>query len=332
MPEGPEVSVVDDILTGLALAVQRHDDISADPRYVTKTKLEKLVYMAADEFDCPYTYSWYLAGVKARSSSSFKPSYQTTAQTVTPDVNESFADDSIPYSPTEREEEYAEFFDEYVHWLVKSKYEFLEDFYSSEAPDEYQELYLSVHSVRTLLDETVNELDSSDSTLQTGLSSFEEEQPSVNVRYEDIGRKISRIHLELSADSDLRKAMPQYKRYTDLLERALFGLSNMNAADVGDEQIRCISKLDEFHYHNAWKLPALVISLNTARGPRCDEIIADRSQKLDNFEPRYSRGLEDLAEDCRAAGLLDGDVKYPEPDNSQSMELIAELTNRYLSN
>lgn len=55
-----ERELVDDLLKCIAEAMYRLDDV--DPSYANKTKLQKLLYLAIDEFDLPITYSWYLAG------------------------------------------------------------------------------------------------------------------------------------------------------------------------------------------------------------------------------------------------------------------------------
>jgi hypothetical protein len=55
-----ERALVDDLLECLELAIER--DESVNRRYANKTKLQKLLCLAIEEFDLPITYSWYLAG------------------------------------------------------------------------------------------------------------------------------------------------------------------------------------------------------------------------------------------------------------------------------
>lgn len=55
-----EHALVDGLLECLAIAMDRRPDV--DPAYASKTKLQKLLFLAIDEFDLPLTYSWYLAG------------------------------------------------------------------------------------------------------------------------------------------------------------------------------------------------------------------------------------------------------------------------------
>jgi hypothetical protein len=55
-----ERAMVEDLLACLTEAVA--DVKSVDPQYANKTKLQKLLYLAIEEFDLSVTYSWYLAG------------------------------------------------------------------------------------------------------------------------------------------------------------------------------------------------------------------------------------------------------------------------------
>ncbi len=55
-----EHTLVGDLLECLAIAIDQTAEV--DPEYANKTKLQKLLYLAIDEFDLPLTYSWYLAG------------------------------------------------------------------------------------------------------------------------------------------------------------------------------------------------------------------------------------------------------------------------------
>jgi hypothetical protein len=55
-----EHALIDDLLECLAIAMDQREDIN--PAYANKTKLQKLLFLAIEEFDLPLTYSWYLAG------------------------------------------------------------------------------------------------------------------------------------------------------------------------------------------------------------------------------------------------------------------------------
>ena len=55
-----ETALVDELLDCIAEAMEGLDEV--DVTYANKTKLQKLLYLAIDEYELPVTYSWYLAG------------------------------------------------------------------------------------------------------------------------------------------------------------------------------------------------------------------------------------------------------------------------------
>ncbi|QSG02825.1 hypothetical protein [Natranaeroarchaeum sulfidigenes] len=86
-----EQDVVDELLTCIAEAMAQLDDV--DPTYANKTKLQKLLYLAIDEFDLPVTYSWYLAGAVLPGDSGtptgLKSAFDKLPETETPTIKES---------------------------------------------------------------------------------------------------------------------------------------------------------------------------------------------------------------------------------------------------
>jgi hypothetical protein len=55
-----ESALVEELLECIGVALARTDGVSQE--YANKTKLQKLLYFAIEEYDLPITYSWYLAG------------------------------------------------------------------------------------------------------------------------------------------------------------------------------------------------------------------------------------------------------------------------------
>ena len=55
-----ESELVQQLLSAISETIHEAPDI--DAAYSNKTKVQKLLYFAIDEFDLPITYSWYLAG------------------------------------------------------------------------------------------------------------------------------------------------------------------------------------------------------------------------------------------------------------------------------
>jgi hypothetical protein len=55
-----ESALIEELLDCIGEALERTEGVSRE--YANKTKLQKLLYFAIDEYDLPITYSWYLAG------------------------------------------------------------------------------------------------------------------------------------------------------------------------------------------------------------------------------------------------------------------------------
>lgn len=97
-----ERTTVEGLVECIAEAMSRLDDV--DPKYANKTKLQKLLYLAIDEFDLPVTYSWYLAGAVVPGDSTTPSDLQSTfddlpnteTPTVTPSEAEPVTDDDEP--------------------------------------------------------------------------------------------------------------------------------------------------------------------------------------------------------------------------------------------
>lgn len=333
-----ESEIIYDVLLGLALAVIEDEQVISDGtlRTITNTKLEKFVYMAVDEFDLPVTYSWYLAGAKAQSPTGRRDRFKTAHGSITgqseagkPVVRETLRD----FEASAEVRTFADFFGERLQWLFKDKYEFLADFYEEYAPSRFEELYLKSHELRILLDRTVEQLDESHAgTIQTGLSSFDgSSEGGPPDHYEYAGRLISNIHMELADDEILRPMLPAYQAFTDILEDAFMKLAALDVDDLSPAHIECFAELSDFHYNHAWQYPCLRISIETASGPRREEVVTDHVQRLETFEEGYHPRLENKRELCLNAGLSPKPSDYPERSGSDLEVDIAELTHEYLS-
>lgn len=98
-----ERDLVDDLLECIAIAIDRTEGV--DREYANKTKLQKLLYLAIDEFDLPITYSWYLAGAVLPDDAATPQTLATSFdQMATPDQPEMSLRDSVAVSEVESPE------------------------------------------------------------------------------------------------------------------------------------------------------------------------------------------------------------------------------------
>lgn len=292
-------------------------------RELTALEAEKLTFFAIDEFDLDLTYSWYIAGAKTAIGHSSEPAHSAfptgpTEPTGPTDLEansetrtefgelraETADDDDIP-------DEYVDFFASETFfgdynlrkiWYT-DRYEFLEDFYEAFAPEEYADLYLTSTEIREKLAEVDEILDNRDES--TTLGDFGEGgsdmvlDPSTE---QEIRYLISDLHLALSASDELSQTQPVVTDGTDLIERVLYRLTQIDSVD--DEQRELINDLSDFFFYAVWKYPALAISAEENDGRNALSLRVERLQEFDEFEETVERRCEAFADAFRDAGLL----------------------------
>lgn len=326
------------ILEALALAIRRSDEI--DSSSVEKTsdlKIQKFGHEALaayDELD-EVTHSWYIAGAKADvpkdvfGKKQFVETYDRMGAT---DLDDStFIDGFERYEPSEEVQKYATYFTDRFDlddvWFTKSDY-FLRDFYLDMAPPKYRDLYVAVQELRIQLKSTIGELSAivGDSS-QVDLSDFGQETPVMGPdRYDEIAKTVSEIHLELGMDEQLQRTLPLYRAFTDVLEDAYLALSKLDVSRLDETQLQAFKALSNFHYYEAWKLPSLVISMETARGPRAQDLQVRKARELQTHMENLEEEIEDIWRTCSDAGLIPAVADYPATEtDDESLDDLIEL-------
>lgn len=318
-----EREIVRDALDGLALAVARSDDLGAASLEKTSdTKLEKFLYEALLETGTlgDVTHSWYLAGPKTEATGTspntdrLVNAYERVAPG--PRGSSSFTDERDVYEPNSRVRRFAEFFrDRYElsdKWFTPGG-EFLSEFYRRRAPNRYRDLYVAVQRLRNLLSKMDRELYSlaSAEAQDTTLAAFgQNTTPTGPSYYDEVTEVVSRIHLELAGDDALSDVLPAFRSFTDLLEDVFLAVSEMDVDRIGTDQSTAFKSLKRFQFYEAWRLPALVISRETASGPASDELRRERNRTLERERQTFSDRLADQRDACVAAALSPTETDY----------------------
>jgi hypothetical protein len=348
MPPVTEDEVIEKIQEGLALAVSETDGID-DPstRYLTKTKLQKLVWLAVREFDEDVTYSWYLAGPNLEServSTGFLDS--AFEKVATPSVpSPDLRDERPDYEPDPQVRRYADFFGSQIPhddgtldlkddvWY-KSGDEFLEEFYDHYAPDEYHEVYAASIDLRNQMEETIRRvaelINAQDGGAQASLDSFGSSTPTAPDHYKEIGLLVSRMHLALSQNGDLEDTVPRFKQFTDILEDTYMMLAKVEVKDVNKGHLEALRRLRDFHYYKAWRIPALIVSERTATGPGASELRRKATDNLESLNNEYDHKIATIESYCAERGLLPDYTDYPDRDDTEMQALVDELADRYI--
>ncbi len=339
-PTAEERAKLESIFEGLALAVSRSGELGDDSvNKIGDVKLEKFVYKALnaqDELD-EVTHSWYLAGAKTDvpNDSFTTDDLKTAFDRVTgpSGSTDEFIDHQSNYTPSPAAEAYAEYFtsdfDLEGAWFTYGEY-YLLDFYKEETPAEYRELYIASQKLRNLLNTLVNDVREITSNDQTGtLADFGQTQSVTGPsHYDEIAEQVSKIHLELAKDEQLKDVLPEFRMYTDLLEDACLALEKMEVERIGDPQLRAFKDLRSFHFYKAWKLPSLIISTKTAEGPRSDELRVRHIRELEQCRESFPEKFEEVSSKCKDATLTPTVEDYSNLVSED--ELLDELIERYV--
>lgn len=337
-----EREIVRDALEGIALAISRSSDLDADSLEMTsKTKLEKYLYEGLKyRGDLGnVTHSWYLAGAKAAVSeelldtNQLQSAFERVARG--PKHSPQFSDEREGYTPTNRAREYADFYshryDLDEKWYTSGE-TFLLDFYRREAPEEYRELYTAVQRLRNVLSETDRELYriAANEQQETTLAAFGQDATITGPdHYDEVTKLVSRIHIELANTDELAETLPAFRQFTDLVEDVFLALSELSVDRIESEQLQAFKSLKRFHFYEAWRLPALVISSQTAAGPRSEELQSEHLRTLDEQERRMREKLREQRQACAKAALVPTTADYSVSEDDVSSE-IDELLRTYL--
>lgn len=316
--------LVDDLIHGLEGALSELDIGSKPFKQANygKIKLHKTAFLGADWSDIPVQYSWHTYGPDLGNSIPSPEGIQPTAVEEIPH----------PYTPSVRPgvtdtypspEQYKEFYldlevgnFEGIDGIIEANlHDFLNDFYSENAPPRFKELYL--HNV----------------DFQRFLW---EDEGTLNVIFvdddycRDIGRIISDLHSELMNNDVFNEVVEPFMAYTDLVEDVYMALSRRTQDDLNGDPRTIIRELSEFYHDYAWKYVAETISRETPHGIDKNAIRTGASDELQFLDEHYDGFLENLTNLCAEACLIpEADEYYPENSGSAINDTVSELTDAY---
>jgi len=207
---------------------------------------------------------------------------------------------------------------------LKSTDQFLIQFYHVHAPEPYHDLYESCLHVRSVLRAVTDEV----RAVVDGRSM----SADVQRHYEEVGRYLSEVHLELRRIERLRETSRLFIRCTDVIEDALMVLQDLSPDEYRDAHVEALEDLQSFYFEWAWKYPALEISADTATGPSEEKVVAARARTLATFDERLEEQLSDTVDELAAVGLIPDYSDYPDLERDSLNESIVNLTNAYLDN
>lgn len=415
-----ETELISGLVECLEAAVAEAD---IDLQYANKTKLQKLLFLAIEEFDLPITYSWYLAGAvvpddpvthgnletppepdiavdqpapatdteEVVGEPVFDPDDAAPSDPLNDGSTATDSDDTVSIDPVlftndavssegDVEEETSDEFvtdseappasgspagssptpsasdassmfpssstgpslshdsianyvldphavvDFYTEVLPTVWYQktmrFLQNFYTNHAPANYKSLYLtSIHLRTHLLD--------AEEVVRARLEGRGPEQSLRDVR-ERIELEVSDLHYYIQSDDQLATTLERVISGTTVIEDAMLMLEQHAPDDLTTTHLAVVKSLQEFFYYYVWRYPCLIISRETATGPKADALRAQREGRLFRFSTQFAQECTTMQEELAAAGLAPATGDIPVPDDGTLRENLAELTEEYL--
>jgi len=344
-----ELELVGQLLDVLEEATDSLPEINES--YANKTKIQKLLYFAIDEFEIPITHSWYLAGAVVPDRTIGPNALQTTDGPTGPNgpsAPETDSEDAIEnvspvdpilftdsagsesnLGPSPDLETYVSRSDllpfyrqEITNLWHERTMRFLQNFYQETAPDEYRLLYIESTHLRTHLADLVNAVDA---ITEGGTP----EQSIASIR-KSIELSISDLHYYIARHDDLSQTLDVVVEGTDLIEDAVMRLDQHPTADLTPEHRSAIEHLQDFFYYYVWKYPCLLISVDTASGSQADDLRAEQLAAFEEFDDRVLDERSTIAADLASIDLLPGPNDYEPIDDSVLSERLSDLSMQYL--
>lgn len=273
-----EEQLLSDVMDGLGAAIH---DSQVNPEELNSIKLNKLLYLAVDEFDLPITRSWFLFGVSLGYKTDDVNELEPSALDDLPSPDEpSIGHSWDHHSP----EEYAYFFKQDVSLediFREDTKEYLGEFYDGYAPDQYKKVYVS--SAR--LQKSIDEMLQGDFT-----------------RDIDLEQEFQQLSTDILLNEDIDdEATESFNAYAHLVTDIT---DHVSISELSERQVSTLEDVLYFFYSHAWRYVALTISEKTAAGPNRRELLKGAVNDLDSLEKTYSDELEAVRHKAERDGIL----------------------------
>ncbi|SFS42408.1 hypothetical protein [Halostagnicola kamekurae] len=277
-----EDDLLEDIMEGVEIALAR---TGFDGEHVDPITVNKLAYLAIQEFEPPITYGWYKYG-----PAPVNVARRTVDLTPRPLAEVPAADEPRVRDPTGKilsPREYSHFFssdlEEFQHILETPTKEYLVEFYFDHAPDEYRDLYIASAELQQVLDEIKTPAWHADAT-------------GCRTRLE---RRFPRLVTEVHSHDILSESVSAVDAYERVVTRIVATASEQG--ELSESQQRFINRAVDHFYSTVWKYVALLVSRDTVdRSPGTNQralrnnIESDLRTIRDEWEVELER-LEELA-------------------------------------
>lgn len=283
------------------------DDMGLPRQEEAHVKRQKYLYLTIDDFtednDNPITYSWFKWGVSCKGG----PGSNGPGQTL-------WTDPTLAYPLLEAQLPELEDFlrDGIEHlqlqeWWEADFFDFLEQFYTHHAPDDYRQLYLANLDLLRIIDDI-------------SAAVYNRRDPARTETYEEVIERTSDLNQEILAVDHLEDRYRYTSDFTNLFEDVIMMLVELEGQDLERGHNTVISELKNFYRDHVWLMVAHKISLHTAVGPNADTIREDSNNNLTRLRSQFDEELTQNRRRCDAMNLLPAVGEYPDFGTSSDDE------------
>lgn len=317
---------VDGIVDGLRAAIEATGgaeyETIINSRHTEKI-VNKLLHCGVDWADIDIQRSWHIYGVDYRNDAPDPSALQPAALENIASLDSPIVESSARDYPTR--EDFHEFYltleigtlsglEDIFETIDDDFYTFLNQFYCQYAPSEFKDLYKQNVKLQRRLDSHSTDID-------VRTIDFEERR--------ELGRNITLMHQELSNNSLFDDLLPQFTKFTDLLEDVYRRFENADHPyELGQAPEAGIDELERFYHRFAWKWVAELISKKTATGLEAGEIErAVEENELPGLKEKYDRRLSKLEEQLLKWDQLPvGADTFTRPKSAEFDNVLEQLT------
>jgi len=352
-----ESALIDDVMECIRIAIEQSPEM--DLQYSNKTKIQKLLYFAIEEYNLPISHSWYLAGAVVPDTSIgpgmlpdqgpklddvSRPSMgNTTSAGVEPESSTSPSDSIVdpilfgttggePDKPNKSPEQLSKYVstDELVEFYRsvaptvwhEETMRFLQNFYQEKAPDRYRLLYIESTHLRTHLSEIADTIE----------SHLEGEPPTRSLAQtrEAVELSVSDFHYYIRQTDELRQTFEDVVNATDLIEEAVISLETVPPEELSEAHLDCVEQLQDFFFYYVWRYPALLISAETATGPQAEQLRREQLETYEEFDETLATAYTELEAELAEVGLRPSYEETHTVEDEALSETLTDLSSEYL--
>jgi len=236
--------------------------------FLTKLKLQKLLYMVIEDCELDLTRAWYMYGGVVWApfdiyslSHSFYNRQETLSDTAISSLEQRLGSSKMNFIRNNLTEKFSNVF-------FKAGREFLLDFYEDRAPEHFQTIYRTFRDYVSLYTSIMNPERAFDVKSLKLLPSYDPWHQAHRLQ-----GYLSDFHLEV-AKVIVKDLLQMVVDFTNLMEKVVVNVAwkRHQEEEISSNELQILLNLENMFENTAWKLVANHIAIETVTGIRADEM------------------------------------------------------------